>query len=101
MGINPFGGNLSYNISRPVKIPWFKRTVLGIGLIYLIIITLVNVVSTGYQIINYSSIDFNGTHGLWYDVFVPGRPSNYNHRSCEAALLKANDCTDTCSDFQV
>jgi hypothetical protein len=93
MVFNPFGGYLSYNITRPVKIPGFKRTVLGIGLIYVVVITLINVVSQGYQTINYTSADFNLTHQLWYDRLVPGRSLNYSHRSCEPALIKLNDCT--------
>ena len=84
---------VSYNISRPVTTPTFRHVVIGITIIFLIVITLVNVVSVGYDTINYSSTEFNLTHRLWYDHFVPHRPASYNHRSCEAANVKLNDCT--------
>ena len=81
-----------YSISRPITTPWFAPVVFSVGLIYVIVITFVNVIAVGYDTINYSSIVYNETHSLWYDKLVPFRGSSYNHRSCESALLKLNDC---------
>jgi hypothetical protein len=82
----------SYAISRPVTMPWFTQIMLSLGFVYVIIITLINVVSVGYDTVTYSSTDFNGTHGLWYDKFIPNRGPDYSHRSCVSALLTLNDC---------
>jgi hypothetical protein len=82
-----------YSISRPITRPWFAPIFFSVGLIYVIVITFINVVAVGYDTINYNSIVYNETHSLWYDKLVPFRGSSYNHRSCETALLKLNDCS--------
>jgi hypothetical protein len=81
-----------YAISRPISTPWFAPALLFIGTIYIIVITFVNVIAQGYDIINYNSLVYNETHSLWYDRFVPFRGPLYNHRTCEPTLLKLNDC---------
>jgi hypothetical protein len=83
----------TYPIEREITVPWFRPLLFFFALIYIIAITLVNVVAVGYNTIVYSSTDYNGTHGLWYDKFVPSKPSNYSHRSCDNALIRVNDCT--------
>jgi hypothetical protein len=84
--------HFEYSISRPIRTPWFAPVIFSVGLIYVIVITLVNVIAVGYDTINYNSIVYNETHSLWYDKLVPFRGPSYNHRSCEPALLKLNDC---------
>ena len=85
----------AYPIDRPVEIWWFTPLVLFLGVIYVIAITLVNVVAVGYDTITYTSLDYNGTHNLWYDRLVPTRGPTYNHRSCDMAILKLNDCMNS------
>jgi len=81
----------NYSISRPITPIWFTPTVIVLGLIFVIVSTLINVASVGYNPISYTSTDFNGTHALWYDKFIPGRGSSYNHRNCEPFPLTLND----------
>jgi len=57
-----------------------------------IIITIINVATVGYNPISYTSTDCNATHTLWYDRFIPGRGSSYNHRICEPFPLALNAC---------
>jgi hypothetical protein len=83
----------SYPVQREVTVKWFTPVLFGFGLIYFIAITLVNVVAVGYDTIVYSSTDYNGTHGLWYDKLVPSKGANYNHRQCDNGLIRLNDCT--------
>jgi hypothetical protein len=83
----------SFPVEDVVTVPWFRPVVFGVGLIYVIAITLINVVAVGYNTIVYSSTDYNGTHGLWYDKFVPSKGANYSHRQCDNALIRVNDCT--------
>ena len=93
MNLKLRGYQFEYSISRPITAPWFAPVIFSLGLIYIIVITLLNVVAVGYDTINYSSIVYNETHSLWYDKLVPFRGPSYNHRSCESALLKLNDCS--------
>ena len=79
-------------VERQFEVKWLTPILLFVGLIYVIIITLVNVVAVGYEPIVYSSTDYNGTHSLWYDKFVPSKGKNYNHRQCENGLIRLNDC---------
>jgi hypothetical protein len=82
----------SYPVQREVTVKWFTPVLFGLGIIYVIVITLVNVVAVGYDTIVYSSTDYNGTHSLWYDKLVPSKGKNYNHRQCDNGLIRANDC---------
>lgn len=88
-----------YPVSRPVTIPGFTYFALIAGTIYIVLVVLINVVVVGYDTVNYSSTDFNTTHGLWYDVLVPGRNRPYSHRTCEPAILKLNDCISSADHF--
>ena len=81
----------TYSISRPITPVWFTPSVLGLGLLYVVIITVINVASVGYNNISYTSTAFNDTHTLWFDKFVPGRGSSYNHRVCSPFPLALND----------
>jgi len=81
----------NYSISRPITPIWFTPTVLVLGLIFVVASTLINVASVGYNPISYTSTDFNGTHTLWFDKFIPGRGSSYNHRKCATFPLALND----------
>lgn len=87
----------NHPVQREFEVPWLTPILLFVGLIYIIIITLVNVVAQGYETIVYTSTDYNATHGLWYDKFVPSKGRNYSHRSCENGLIRLNDCTPHCS----
>jgi hypothetical protein len=99
MNLNLRTYHFEYSISRPITTPWFAPIVFSVGLIFVIVITFVNVIAVGYDTINYNSIVYNETHSLWYDKLVPFRGPSYNHRSCESALLKLNDYVTTNSYF--
>src|SRR2546423_13785895 len=83
----------SHSVQREFEVKWLTPIILFVGLTYVITITLVNVVAVGYEPLVYSSTDYNGSHSLWYDTFVPSKGKNYNHRKCENALIRLNDCT--------
>lgn len=81
----------NYSISRPITMRWFTPTILILGVIYVVIITFINIATVGYDTIAYTSTDFNVTHNLWFDNVIPSRGSSYNHRKCDAASLALND----------
>ena len=82
----------NHPVQREFEIKWLTPILLSLGFIYVIVITLVNVVAVGYEPLVYSSTDYNGTHGLWYDKFVPSKGRNYSHRQCDNGLIRLNDC---------
>jgi len=79
---------------------WFLTTLLFLLFLYVLVITLINVRSVGYDPVAYNSMDYNLTHQLWYDKFVPHQPPTYSHRQCEEVTLKLNDYFVTNSDYR-
>jgi hypothetical protein len=84
----------SYPITRPVLLPHFLPVAVAVTFLYVLIVVLISVIGQGYETINYTSYDYNGTHNLWFDRFVRNKEPGYNHRSCENAQIKLNDCID-------
>jgi hypothetical protein len=77
-------------VQRQVTVKWLTPILIIGGLLYVLVLTLINVVAVGYETIVFTSTDYNETHSLWYDRFAPW---SGNHRQCNAALIKLNDCT--------
>jgi hypothetical protein len=80
----------SLPVQRQVTVKWLTPILIFVGLLYVIALTLINVVAVGYETIVFTSTDYNETHSLWYDRFAPW---NGNHRKCDTALIRLNDCT--------
>src|ERR1700737_1365962 len=55
-----------YPLSRPITLRHFNTTVLVLGTVYIVFITLVNVIAQGYEDETFLSSDFNNTAPLWY-----------------------------------
>jgi hypothetical protein len=70
-------------------VPWFTLIIIRIGALYIIVVTIVNIIAIGYDSIVYVSLDSNMAHALWYDRFIPSHPSNYK---CTVAQMALNDC---------
>lgn len=79
-----------YPIQREITLRWFTPILIFVGLLYVVVITLVNVVAVGYDTIVYTSTDYNDTHNLWYDKLTPWTG---NHRQCDNVAIRLNDCT--------
>jgi hypothetical protein len=78
-----------YPVKKEITLKWLTPILIVVGLLYVIVITLVNVAAVGYETIVYTSPDYNGTHSLWYDKFTPWEG---NHRQCDNVAIRLNDC---------
>jgi hypothetical protein len=85
----------SFGVSRPISVAYFTPIVVGLFIAYLLLITLVNVVAVGYESITFPSFQYNATHRLWYDAFIPNRAPDYSHRQCQPVPISLNQCSQT------
>ncbi|KAH8795877.1 hypothetical protein DL96DRAFT_1203035 [Flagelloscypha sp. PMI_526] len=60
---------LEYTITRVYPWRWYTEIIFGGSILFLIIITLVNVAATGYETITVFSPDYNYTQTFWWSVF--------------------------------
>jgi hypothetical protein len=79
----------NYPVQTDVTVKWFTPILIVVGLLYVIGITLVNVVAVGYDTIVFTSTEYNETHSFWFNKLSPWKG---NHRRCNTTLIKLNDC---------
>jgi len=85
-----------YSVKRNVALPpgplrHFNIAVLVLGVIYAIVITIVNVVVVGYEIVPTISENFTNTP-LWYEKFVPKWSSLIQPSwNCTDSIIKINE----------
>lgn len=81
----------NFPVQRETTVKCFTPFLLFFGLLFVIAITLVNVMAVGYDTISFTSTStgLNETQGMWYDKLAPWKGT---HRNCTPALLKLNDC---------
>jgi hypothetical protein len=88
-----FSYSLTRDVSlRPVTQRHFNIAFLILGLGYIVLITLINVVAVGYEPISVITTNFNITTLLWYEFhFLPKTSLLPETRTCNATLMKVND----------
>ena len=64
----------------------FTCLFLILGIIYIVLITVVNVAAVGYELVPFISSSFNGSANLWYEKLVPKMWKPVT-RSCEASTF--------------
>ena len=82
---------LNYSLTRPLIVSRCSIVVIFvIAALIITIITFINVVAVGYELVPFTSTSFNATTSFWYDRFVPPRwrPEG---RSCDAATIKLGE----------
>jgi len=79
-----------YPVQREITVKYLTPVLIVVGLLYVIVITLINVIAVGYDTIVYTSTSYNETHSLWYDKLTPWM---VNHRQCDSVAIRLNDCT--------
>ena len=81
--------SLEYSVTRPFTIRWIVFSAFILGIIWLILITVLNVVAVAYETVPFTSTSFNDTTQLWYERFVPTfwLPSS---RSCSGSVIPLN-----------
>ena len=81
----------SYGLTRPVTLKWFNITALLLGIIYVVFITLLNVVAVGYEYVSVINHDYNDTNVNWYENFLPKNAGVPPTRRCNGSTIKVND----------
>lgn len=86
-----------YPVKRSVSLPpgplrYFNIAVLTLGVIYAVVITLINVVAVGYESITVDSTNFNSSAPLWYEQhFLPKTQLLPPSRNCSPSFIKINE----------
>jgi hypothetical protein len=70
-----------YPVTRPIKLSrWITVCVVVLGILFLAIITLLNIIAVGYDTVQVISDSFNSSDIFWYDHLLPAvwtpRPKN-------------------------
>jgi hypothetical protein len=60
------------------------------ALISIAIITVINIVAVGYELVPIVSDSFNSSYKLWYDEFLPKGLSPLS-QTCERAIINVNE----------
>jgi hypothetical protein len=81
----------SYGITRPVTLRWFNIVVLIVGIIYIVFITLINVVAVGYEYVSVIDHNYNDTSVNWYEHFLPKNGGWAVTRKCNGTSIKVKD----------
>jgi hypothetical protein len=80
---------LEYPVTRPIPLCrlWTGVLVLG-AIIWVTLITLVNVAAVGYELVPVTSSVFNSSAQLWYERFMPISSWIPKSRTCEWSIIK-------------
>jgi hypothetical protein len=80
---------LEYPVTRPITLCRFWKCVLVLGaIIWVTLITLVNVAAVGYELVPVTSSVFNSSAVLWYERFMPISSWIPKSRTCEWSIIK-------------
>lgn len=77
---------LDYSTTRSFTFRCFTPVILVFSTLWLLVITIVNVVAVGYEIVPLTASDYNASTPLWYESFIPTfwlAPS----RQCDPSLI--------------
>lgn len=78
--------DLDYPTTRRFTFKYFTPVLLILATLWLVLITLVNVVAVAYETVPFTSLSYNSSIRLWYEKFVPTfwlPPS----RQCDPSLI--------------
>jgi hypothetical protein len=88
MGLNISGFRCEYAITRPFSSRYFTPSIFVVGILWLTLITIVNIIAVGYETVPFTSLVYNSTGKLWYERFNPfWIPPG---RSCDPSLIPLN-----------
>lgn len=82
---------LNYPITRPIILGCRGLTITSVfAILFITLVTIINIISVGYELVPVISTDYNGTYTLWYEYILPKvwiPPS----KLCDRALLTLNE----------
>jgi hypothetical protein len=58
-----------YSLTRKITVPYFNPLLYGLGIFWIVLVTLLNIAAVGYESVNIYATHFNATQLLWYETF--------------------------------
>jgi len=81
-----------YSITRPITLRYFNPMVLLLGVVYVIVITLVNIIEQGYDQMPVIDANYNSTVLRWYNGLIPiGAPVSPINKNCTPSIIKVSE----------
>src|SRR5277367_4970341 len=82
--------SLGYPVTRPFTLPHFTLIVIGFGIVWTVLITILNVAAVGYDLVPIYSTSFNSSTStlFWYEKFAPIRWLFPPSWICDAAVIQ-------------
>jgi hypothetical protein len=92
---------LDYPLTRPITLSlWLNLLIIVVGIIWIVIITIVNVIAVGYELVPFTSTSFNSTNVFWYDRLVPTKSLLPQSRNCSGSIIKISEGNHHSLDFR-
>jgi len=87
---------VDYPLKRSISLPpgplrHFNVAVLVLSVIYVVVITLINVVAVAYERVTVISTDYDLPYKLWYEVHFLPKSWAPQTRTCNASLIKISE----------
>src|SRR5438552_2277100 len=86
------GWSFSYPVTRAFTIRYFTVTFLCLALLWLVAITIINLIVVGYENVpligDFSS--FNNSPAVWYQKLIPTTYALQKSRTCNGSVIPLN-----------
>jgi hypothetical protein len=76
--------HFEYSITRSFTFRYFTQAVLFLGLLWLVFITILNIVAVAYEIVPITTTAFNDSVSLWYENSCPP----FGYRKVEIVMAR-------------
>jgi hypothetical protein len=87
---------LVYPVTRKITSPYFAPILIVVAVIFTVLVTLVSVVTVGYEDVTGDAIPFNSTIPMWYDSIMPKTTVWAPKTSkCQGSVMKVDDGLQT------
>ena len=82
--------SLDYPITRPISIRHFTVLVMIVGTVFWGLITVLALVTVGYEYAPFLSASYNSTGKIWYD-FLPETAWTPKAKLCQGSVMKVGE----------
>jgi hypothetical protein len=83
---------LEYHVTRPIILKkWITAFIIVGAILWIIIVTLINIVAVGYELVSVSSTNFNNTARNWYEKVIHPNSIIPSSWDCLYSVIKVNE----------
>jgi hypothetical protein len=83
---------LDYPVTRPVILSrWATMSIIATYMVWMVIVTLINVAAVGYELVTLQSPNFNNTDQNWYEKIMPSKSWIPATWACSPSVIKLNE----------